>query len=370
MHQQLQKYLLIPFLLLAMSGMGQNWTRTIELKDRRKSGKKGAVVGSAKLSAYYMENRIQRGTPVSGGAEVPTINFKNSNLETYIKIKVDEFNWDVKASGYDKTPDFKIVVRSLWVDMDPRVWTEVNMAGLSNEQKRRRFIQAPNIEYVFGDSLPPPFIFKLNRNGTYRLTIGFKTITPETKKESPFYETFTFKVEGMQRDVPVKIEEEEERGPSEEEIRAMQLANQRAAQREDSLRKAQELAKLKEEERKQEVAQLVAIARENEDIEELISLIKRYPGMAAVEAARKDLALQMRRELIDTETYRIDIEFERFSSVLPKRDQIDLSFVKGGRVLGPGERPAVRWTLEDELFCDSSCGWSELYPACEYEGFA
>lgn len=310
------------------------WRRTIELKDRRETS--SPVVATAELSAYFMRSRLEVGTRCNMGPDGngTPISFAGLN-EGFIKFKIDKIRWIDEA--YDETRDFKVVVRSLWVDMNPRVWTEIRIAGRSNDQLRRQFINAPNVEYVKGDSLPPPFIFKVNRDGNYAFTVGFKTLTPGTFKEKPFDYTFRFRVNDMLRKAPVKIDKTIERPetivrpPIREEI----------AEREPPKREV--------EDNTSDIDRAIALARENQDIDRLIELIGLYPKVQSAIDARNDLTLLLRRELLDSTKYRIDIQFKNFTKAIPKRDQIDLAFALGNRELNGAEKPFTQW-IGDNLY--------------------
>lgn len=319
--------------VLPQIGQGQsNWKKTIQLKDRRDGS--APVVANAQLSAYYMKSRLEVGSPLkmdANGDGIP-INFGNIN-EGYIKFKIDKITWT--DSIYDGTRDFKVVVRSLWVDMNPKIWTEIRVPGRTPDQLRRQFINAPNVEYIEGDSLPPPFIFKINRNGSFAFTMGFKTLTPRTYLEKPFPYTFRFPVTGMLRDAPTVIEVEPERidTPVAPIVTTVDVTPEAPPEPPDF----------------SDIDRAVAIARENEDIERLISLINDYPNVQSVKDARGDLTIYMRRELVDSMKYRIDIEFEKFSKALPKRDQLDISFTRGDQALVGVNRPFTQW-VGDQLF--------------------
>lgn len=324
------------FLLIAICSapfMGtaqQRWSKTITLKDRQE-GKKTPEAAKVVLSAYYMNSRLAVGDPImmNANGDGNLVNFGNLN-EGFIKFKIDKITWI--DENYDKSPEYKVVVRSLWVDMNPKVWLDIRVPGKSKDALRRTFINAPNVEFVHGDSLPPPFIFKVNRNDSYAFTMGFKVLTPKTARERPFPHTFRFNVRGLLRDAPEAIEIEE---PEEVIIEPLVL--------EEDPEGETGPPELEEDDNTLEIDEAVRIARENEDTDRLIELIGLYPNVPSVKEARGDLAIHMRRELIDSLTYRIDIEFERFSRSLPKRDQLDISFAMGNRVLSGAERPYTTW---------------------------
>ncbi len=336
MHRRYYFTCLILSLLIFFPKIGHpqsNWKKTIQLKDRREEN--SPVVANAELSAYYMKSRLEVGSPLKmdgDGNGIP-INFGNI-IEGYIKFKIDKITWT--DSIYDGTRDFKIVVRSLWVDMNPKIWTEIRVPGKTPDQLRRQFINAPNVEYIEGDSLPPPFIFKINRNGDFAFTMGFKTLTPRTYLEKPFPYTFRFPVTGMLRDGPVSVDAPPERIDTFVPPPVTNTPNETP----EAPPEAPDFS---------DIDRAVAIARENEDIERLISLIGDYPNVQSVKDARGDLTIYMRRELVDSMKYRIDIEFEKFSKALPKRDQVDISFSRGDQPLVGINRPYSQWVGE-QLF--------------------
>jgi len=318
--------LLLLFMVSASMANAQKvWRKTIELKDRREAS--SPVVAKAELSAYFMRNRLEVGARcfMDDDNNGLPISFSGLN-EGYVKFKIDKITWVDEA--YDGTRDFKVVVRSLWVDMSPRVWTEIRVAGRTNDQLRRQFINAPNVEYVKGDSLPPPFIFKVNRDGNYAFKVGFKTLTPGTSKEKPFDYTFRFRVNDMLRKEPVKIEQPEERpetivrAPIEEDL------------------PSREPPKREEEDNTSDIDRAIALARENQDIDRLIELIGLYPKVQSAIDARNDLTLGLRRELLD---------YKNFTKAVPKRDQINIDFALGNRQLNGAERPFMQW-IGDNLY--------------------
>lgn len=315
-------------------GIGQsNWKKNIQLKDRRNGD--SPVVANAVISAYFMKSRLEVGSPCKMDADgngLP-INFGNIN-EGYVKFKIDKINWI--DENYDGTRDYKVVVRSLWVDMSPKIWTEIRVPGRTPDQLRRQFINAPNVEYIQGDSLPPPFIYKINRNGSFAFSMGFKTLTPATYLEKPFPFTFRFPITGMLRDAPVKNEPEiivPETAFVPPPVVIQDVTPEAPPEQEDF----------------SDIDRAVAIARENHDIEQLISLIGLYPKVPSVISAREDMTIYMRRELVDSMKYRIDIEFTKFTKALPKRDQLDISFALGDQILTGGNRPYTQWQ-GDQLY--------------------
>ncbi len=334
MHKSYCHICLILFLLISFPEIVQAqsaWKKTIELQDRRKES--SPVVANIDLSAYILKSRVDIGSPAMMDADEDglPINFGNIN-EGYVKFKIDKITWI--DSTYDGSRDFKVIVRSLWVDMNPPIWTEIRVPGRTPDQLKRQFINSPNVEYVKGDSLPPPFIFKINRNGNFTFTMGFKTLTPETKLEKPFPYEFRFRVTGMLRDAPVSEE------PPPEVIDTFIPPPV-------TTEVAPEVPE--EEPDYSDIDRAVAIARESEDTDRLISLIGDYPDVPSVKDARGDLAIFIRRELVDSMKYRIDLRFQKFSNALPKRDQLDISFVRNDQPLEGINRPFTQW-VDDRLF--------------------
>lgn len=324
--------LLIAVLLVPMAGLGQSpWSKTIILKDRQDGGK---TPDAAKvvLSAYFMNTRLAVGEAITmnSSGEANPVNFPAQN-EGYIKFKIDKITW-LDESGFDKSPEYKMIVRSLWVDMNPKIWLDIRKSGKSPDVLRRSFINAPNVENVFGDSLPPPFIFKVNRNDNYSFTMGFKVLTPKTARERPFPHTFNFTVRGLLRNAPEPLKPEEPEVVVIEPIEPI-----------EELEEGNTQPEIPVEEDNSEIDAAVAKARKDEDTDRLIQLIQLYPDVPSVIEARGDLAIYMRRELIDSLTYEIDIEFEKFSRALPKRDQVDIAFALGNRELLGADRPYFTW---------------------------
>lgn len=325
-------FLLIALGLAPFMGNGQTrWTKTIILKDRQE-GNRTPEAAKVVLSAYYMNSRLAVGDPITMNAngEANFVSFPGLN-DGFIKFKIDKIIWTDES--FDKSPEYKVVVRSLWVDMNPKLWLDIRRSSKSKEALRRSFINAPNVEYIDGDSLPPPFIFRVNQNDSYAFTLGFKVLTPKTARERPFPHTFRFNVKGLIRDAPPEIEEEPEK-PEVVIIEPIELEEEGGP----------EVPVIEEPTDNSEIDAAVARARKNEDTDQLIQLIRLYPDVPSVEEARGDLTIHMRKELIDSLTYRIDIEFEKFSRSLPKRDQLDISFALGKRVLTGADRPYHTWS--------------------------
>ncbi len=320
--------LLFTLTALPFVGMGQGWKTSITLKDRREGGELPDVA-KVDLSAYYMTSRLAPGDPISSGGP---INFPAIN-EGFIKFKIDNITWIDEE--FDKSPEYKVVVRSLWVDMKPRVWQDIRVPGQTTDQLRRSFINAPNVEYIFGDSMPPPFIFKVNQNDNYTFTVGFKVLTPSTDREKPFPFSFSFNIRGLLRDAAQEVIVEEV-VPDTNDL----FANEPLEEEENF--------EPEEEDNTADIDEAVARAIEQQDADALMSLIRDYPEVQSVKDARIYLSLNLRRELVDSVEYKIDIEYERFSRSLPTRSQVNLSFERGGRVLSAAERPYMTWK-GDEL---------------------
>lgn len=319
--------LAMPFLATAQLP----WKRVIDLEDRRGSGK-NPVVAKAYLSAYYMNSRLAPGERLTmrPDGSSPAINFPKQK-EGFVKFKIDKIEWVDK--DFDKSVDYKVVVRSLWVDMTPKLWTEARIPGKSKDQLRRLYINAPNVEYVNGDATPPPFIFKLDRNDSYAFTLGFKVLTPKTKQEKPFPHTFKFGVNGLLRG---KVEAPKEEVKKIEKPLVVEVEEPKKDEK-------------KADDNTAEIDAAVARAIEEEDVDGLMELMKLYPGYQSVKDARGVLGIYMTRELIDSMTYRIDIGYKRFSRSLPRRDQLSIDFAVGGRTLTGAERPYHTWR-GDKLF--------------------
>lgn len=322
----------LPFLL---SGQGKRepWETTISIKDRRKQDQ--PVVAKATISAYWMTSRVSPGLPIMRGPDgnPETVQY-NLQLDSYLKFKIDKIEWVDPA--FDNSPEYKVIMRSIWVDMSPRLYEDKrgDLAGLNESQKRKLFITAPNVEYEPGDSAPPPIIFKIDRNNRYTFTLGFTTITPETDKEKPWPFTFTFTIDGLLRN-----------GPGwgkpvvEEVVKIDTVVAPPVVVKEEE----------KKEENTDEIDAAVAKAIEQQDVELLKELMGEYPKVKSVIDARTYFGLSLRRELIDSTTYQVDILYSKLSKAKPSKEDLILEFKKGGRTLVGGEVPFYTWR-EDKLY--------------------
>lgn len=339
MHKRSLICLLLLFgFLTPLLSPAQIWKRTVTLKDRREGGETPAVA-KAELSAYYMNSRLAPGDPIKVDASGNALPILYPQLnEGYIKIKIDNITWT--DENFDKSSEYKVVVRSLWVDMKPRIWQRRGnqVPGKTQDQLRRSFINAPNVEYVFGDSMPPPFIFKLNESNRFTFQLGFKVLTPETDREKPFPETFSFGVQGLPPS-PDNIDT----GPAVVEVDSVVIEDSGPIEGPDT--GPEEPV----EDPTADIAEAVDRAVEAQDVDALISLIRDYPDVQAVKDARDYLSLNLRRELVDSVEYKIDIEFQKFSRALPTRSQVDISFQQGGRELTGAAKPYSQWR-DDKLF--------------------
>ncbi|MBK9450203.1 MAG: hypothetical protein IPN95_12495 [Bacteroidetes bacterium] len=297
-------------LMLALIGLltwpavvsAQNWTREIELKDRQANGAQ-PTVAKVTFAAYTMDAPTSPGKPIAAGTDA--IMFQPMEAG-FIKFKIIKIDWSPLGTTFDGSADFKIIVRNLWVDMSPQIYLEGKKGG-NPAAMRKRYITAQNFEYVKGDSLPPPQIFKVDKNGSYAFTVGVKAVTPKTTEEKPFDFVFNFKVEGLLKsiDVPVVVD------VPEPPIETTKVAPPKQTEFPD-------------------IDAAVKIAKENEDAEALIDLIQDNPEVPSCREARAYLAIKMTKELIDSVTYRVDISYAKFTRALPNRDQINLSFSRFG----------------------------------------
>ncbi len=182
-------------LMLALIGLltwpavvsAQNWTREIELKDRQANGAQ-PTVAKVTFAAYTMDAPTSPGKPIAAGTDA--IMFQPMEAG-FIKFKIIKIDWSPLGTTFDGSADFKIIVRNLWVDMSPQIYLEGKKGG-NPAAMRKRYITAQNFEYVKGDSLPPPQIFKVDKNGSYAFTVGVKAVTPKTTEEKPFDFVFNF----------------------------------------------------------------------------------------------------------------------------------------------------------------------------------
>lgn len=333
------------FLLSPMLTIGQGrtpWRRTVTLKDRLEGGQTPDVA-KVTLSAYYLNSRVSPGAPIVtiDGSRPDTLRF-NNRPDGYIKFRFDKIRWmfdkleDVDSEA-DLTPEYKVVVRSLWVDMNPRVYLDPEVKrrnpGYNVNRLRRTYITAPNVEYVYGDSMPPPIIFKVDQNNNYKFNIGIKAVTPETGQEKQFVYTFDFSVDGLLRNGTGWKNEtvEEEITPPPITITV------------DTVQEVEEVVD------NRDIDAAVKRAIEEEDDNALVALMQDHPTVPSVIDARAYLAIQMSRELLDSMKYRVDINYEKFTRTKPRRSQIGLGFKLNGRDLPQSAWPSYYWQ-DDELF--------------------
>jgi hypothetical protein len=324
----------LPMVLLAQPAKREPWTSTISIKDRRKANEQ-PVVAKVTVSAYWMTSRVSPGLPILKGPDGnPDPVRYDLQLESYLKFKIDGIEW--VDPEYDKSPEYKVIMRSIWVEMSPRLYEEKRgeFAGLSESQRRKLYITSPNMEYEPGDSMPPPIIFKIDRNNRYTFTLGFTTITPKTEKEKPWPFTFTFTVDGLLRNGPGWGVKEPE---PKDTIKV--VAPPPVVIKKDTVK----------EEPTDEIDAAVARAIEQEDAETLKELMRDYPKVKSVINARSYLGLKLRRELIDSMTYQVDILYSKFSKTRPTKDDVSIEFRLKGRVLSGAEVPYYTWR-GDQLF--------------------
>jgi hypothetical protein len=290
-------------------GQSKPWSKTIELQDRRDAGQM-PVVARVTFHAYSMMEMTSPGQPIMMGANDvgETIRFPGMDAG-YVRFKITKIEWDSK-SGYDGSPDYKVIVRNSWVQMSPRIYLDGRKGG-NADNLRKRYITAPNVEYVKGDSLPPPTIFKIDKNGSFAFTIGVKAVTPKTVEEKPFDFTFNFGVEGLVSSVV-------------EEIIVL-----------DTIKEEKDDTLIPEPPRNtDDIDNAVKVAIENEDAEGLIELIREHNDVESVRNARSYLALKMTRELVDSMTYRLDISYAKFTRAAPTEDQLTMAYSRLGAAIG------------------------------------
>ncbi|MEM0999161.1 MAG: hypothetical protein AAGN35_19050 [Bacteroidota bacterium] len=345
---QQKRYLLLLWVFCTMlplvsPAQPRPWKRTITLKDRLEGGQTPDVA-KVTLSAYFLVSRVSPGAPImrapDGTTEIVTF---NKRPDGYIKFRFEDITWmleqlknqDVESVA-DLTPEFKVVVRSLWVDMAPSIYLDQKRAnpGMAPSRLRRMYITAPNVEYIYGDSMPPPIIFKVDQNADYKFLIGIKAVTPETGREKQFVFTFDFSVRGLIKDHKSLAPEEPE------EVAPPPIVVVDTAPKVDEPEPEQDT---------REIDAAVQRAIEEENADALISLMRDHPDVQSVKDARPYLAIQMRRELIDSITYRVDINYEKFTRSLPRRSQIGLGFKLNGRDLPQSAYPYYQWK-EDKLY--------------------
>lgn len=306
--------LLCVMLLIPVLGFGQGrrpWSKTIQLRDRR-SNRQKPVVAKVTFKAYWMETRISPGQPIyalpNGNPE--PVAFKDQK-QGFVRFEMEDITWtDKKHSSAPQ--EYKVVVRSLWVDMKPKLYKKNKAKG------RKDYINAPNIEYVAGDSTPPPIIYMVDRNGPYTFMIGCKTLTPETAEERRFDYKFDFRIEGLQAgeappdtipvvEKPPEVTVDTVEGPDPDIIAAIKQA------------------------------------REQEDIERLKGYMRDYPDYDIVKEVRASLDIEIARELVDSVRYRLDFRYENYTRPIPKREELDLRWLVDGRELPRAYWPAFDW---------------------------
>lgn len=324
----------LPMVLLAQPAKREPWTSTISIKDRRKANEQ-PVVAKVTVSAYWMTSRVSPGLPILKGPDGnPDPVRYDLQLESYLKFKIDGIEW--VDPEYDKSPEYKVIMRSIWVEMSPRLYEEKRgeFAGLNESQRRKLYITSPNMEYEPGDSMPPPIIFKIDRNNRYTFTLGFTTITPKTEKEKPWPFTFTFTVDGLLRNGPGWGVKEPEPKDTIKVVTPPPVVIKKDTVKEEPT---------------DEIDAAVARAIEQEDAETLKELMRDYPKVKSVINARSYLGLKLRRELIDSMTYQVDILYSKFSKTRPTKDDVSIEFRLKGRVLSGAEVPYYTWR-GDQLF--------------------
>lgn len=299
---------------LPMAVWAQNWTRTIELKDRQANGAL-PTVATVTFMAYTMDAPTSPGKPIPANASSTEAIVFQPMEAGFIKFKITKIDWSPLGATFDGSSDFKVIVRNIWVDMSPQIYLEGKKGG-NAANLRKRYITAQNFEYVKGDSLPPPQIFKIDKNGNYSFTIGVKAVTPKTVEERPFDFVFSFKVDGLINSI-IEVVDPNEGKEDEIDTTPVPVALPTPPDYSD-------------------IDAAVKIAIENEDAEALIDLIKDNPQVPSARDARAYLALRMTKELIDSMTYRVDISYAKFTRALPTRDQINLSFSRFGSPIGEG----------------------------------
>ncbi|MFN8396660.1 MAG: hypothetical protein U0176_18690 [Bacteroidia bacterium] len=315
-----------PMLLQAQSGA---WTETITLPDRREAG--AMDVAKITFQGFSLTEPTSPGQPIASVNGKPE-QIRFPGLEAgYIKFRISQIEWLTDAKvGYDGSPDYKVIVRNQWVEMSPKIYLDGKKGNAAN--LRKRYITAQNFEYVKGDSLPPPAIFKIDKNGSYTFTIGVKALTPKTTEERPFDFNFSFGVAGLQASI--------EEAPDPDKEQRYQDSLRRA--REDSLRRVREAEEALKNQNTDDIDAAVKQAIENEDAESLMDLIKDHPDVQSVKDARQYLTLKMTKELVDSVTYRVDFKFAKWTRAVPSKEDMEIAFSRYGVGL-PESALSPRW---------------------------
>jgi hypothetical protein len=197
---------LTPALVL---GQQTPWKHTIIVKDIRKDGP--VDVAEVTVTARWMTDKLKQGTPIfviPGTTKPEPIMYSNKEKESFLKFKIEDIKITDKV--FNESPEsqkaykseYKVIMRSLWADVSPRPYdeNERDIKGMDEAQRRKKYITSPNMEYEFGDPLPPPIIFKIDRNNNYVFKLMFTAITPETQKEVPDPTYLPFLIDGLERD--------------------------------------------------------------------------------------------------------------------------------------------------------------------------
>lgn len=303
--------MLLPVLAWSQTGgaVKKYWTKTIELKDRREDGLT-PVVAKVTFAAYTMTEPTSPGVPIlaveeNGVLKVDPIKFPGLDAG-YIKFKITNIDWSPMGKEYDGSSEYKVIVRNVWVDMSPQIYIETKKKG-ATVNLRKRYITAPNVEYVKGDSLPPPTIFKVDRNSGYTFVVGIKAVTPKTTEEKPFEFAFNFNIDGLVRSVVIDepVVEIAPQPVDTPKPKPVDLGNP-------------------------EVDEAIRRAIEEERVDDLIDLMRENPNLQSAKDARAYLALKMTKELVDSTTYRVDISYARFTRASPTEKDVNLVFSRFG----------------------------------------
>jgi hypothetical protein len=291
-------------------GVRKPWSKTIDLQDRRDNGQL-VVVAKVTFTAYTMTEPTSPGVPIiTVDDKVDPIKFPG--LEAgYIKFKITNIDWSPMGKDYDGSSDFKVIVRNVWVDMTPKIYIETKKKVTAN--LRKRYITAPNVEYVKGDSLPPPTIFKVDKNSNYTFFIGVKAVTPKTKEEKPFEFPFSFVVQDLVNSIAVET-------PVIESLVTAPPVTVAPPKVEKPTSDPEFDAAIKQ-------------AIDEEKVDDLIGLLREHPEYQSAKDARAYLALKMTKELVDSTTYRVDISYAKFTRAVPTKEDMNLVFSHYGTAL-------------------------------------